>query len=67
MTSVGCVLFLAVLFALPVALIGPALGFPWTIYLAYAIPPVLIFFIVLQTLRFAMRSPRKEITSTSQD
>jgi myo-inositol 2-dehydrogenase/D-chiro-inositol 1-dehydrogenase len=67
MTSFGCVLLLAVLFALPVALIGPALGFPWTIYIAYAIPPVLILFIVSQMLRFAVRSPTKEITSTSQD
>jgi myo-inositol 2-dehydrogenase/D-chiro-inositol 1-dehydrogenase len=41
-------------------LIGPALGIPWTIYLAYAIPPVLIFFILLQLLRFAVRSPRRE-------
>jgi myo-inositol 2-dehydrogenase/D-chiro-inositol 1-dehydrogenase len=30
MTSVGCVLLLLVLVALPVALIGPALGIGWT-------------------------------------
>jgi hypothetical protein len=57
MTSVGCVLLLLVLVALPVALIGPALGFDWTLYIAYAIPPVLILFILLQSLRFAAREP----------
>lgn len=57
MTSVGCVLLLLVLVALPVALIGPALGIGWTLYIAYAIPPVLILFILLQSLRFAAREP----------
>ena len=57
MTSVGCVLLLLVLVALPVALIGPALGIDWTLYIAYAIPPVLILFILLQSLRFAAREP----------
>ena len=57
MTSVGCVLLLLVLVALPVALIGPALGIGWTLYIAYAIPPALIFFILLQSLRFAAREP----------
>jgi predicted dehydrogenase len=60
MTSVGCVILLTILGVLPAALIGPALGVPWTIYLAYAIPPVLIVFILLQFLRFAVRSPRRE-------
>jgi predicted dehydrogenase len=60
MTSIGCVILLTVLVALPVALIGPALGIPWTIYIAYAIPPVLILFILLQMLRFAVRNPMKD-------
>ena len=60
MTSVGCVVFLSILAVLPVALIGPPLGVPETIYLAYVIPPVLILFILLQLLRFAVRSPRGE-------
>jgi predicted dehydrogenase len=60
MTSVGCVLLLTVLVALPAALIGPALGYPWTIYIAYAIPPVLVIFVLLQLLRFAVRTPKKE-------
>lgn len=58
MTSIGCVLLLIVLVALPTALVGPALGIPWTIYIAYAIPPVLILFIMLQLFRFAVRKPR---------
>jgi myo-inositol 2-dehydrogenase/D-chiro-inositol 1-dehydrogenase len=60
MTSIGCVLFLAALVVLPLALIGPPLGFPGTIYLAYAIPPILILFILLQLLRFAVRGPGRE-------
>ena len=55
MTSTGCVLLLGVLLILPVALTGPALGAPWTIYLAYLIPPVLVVFAVLQVLRFGIR------------
>ncbi len=64
MTSVGCVLLLLVLVALPVALIGPALGIGWTLYIAYAIPPILIVFILLQSLRFAAREPaEKDVVS----
>jgi myo-inositol 2-dehydrogenase/D-chiro-inositol 1-dehydrogenase len=59
MTSIGCVLLLCVLIALPIALVGPALGVPGTIYIAYAIPPVLILFVLLQLLRFAVRQPRR--------
>jgi predicted dehydrogenase len=55
MTSTGCVILLAVLVILPVALAGPALGFNWTIYIAYIIPPVLVIFAVLQILRFGIR------------
>ena len=55
MTSTGCVILLAVLLILPLALAGPALGFNWTIYIAYIIPPVLVIFAVLQILRFGIR------------
>jgi myo-inositol 2-dehydrogenase/D-chiro-inositol 1-dehydrogenase len=55
MTSVGCLVLFAVLFVLPVALAGPALGFGWTIYIAYLIPPLLIGFVFLQLLRFGIR------------
>jgi myo-inositol 2-dehydrogenase/D-chiro-inositol 1-dehydrogenase len=55
MTSFGCVLLLIALVALPLALIGPPLGLPGTIYIAYLIPPVLILFIVLQLLGVAAR------------
>jgi myo-inositol 2-dehydrogenase/D-chiro-inositol 1-dehydrogenase len=55
MTSTGCVILLAVLVILPLALAGPALGFNWTIYIAYVIPPVLVVFGVLQILRFGIR------------
>ena len=41
--------------SLPVALAGPALGIGWTIYIAYAIPPLLVAFVALQFLRFAIR------------
>ena len=51
MTSFGCVLLLGALVALPAALIGPALGMAWTLYIAYAIPPALILFVLLQSLR----------------
>lgn len=58
MTSFGCVLLLGILVVLPAALIGPALGMPWTIYLAYLIPPVLVIFIVSQSLRWGIRTPQ---------
>ncbi len=54
MTSTGCVILLGVLFILPLALAGPALGLNWTIYLAYVIPPVLIIFAVVQILRLGI-------------
>jgi myo-inositol 2-dehydrogenase/D-chiro-inositol 1-dehydrogenase len=57
MTSIGCVVLLSILAVLPVALIGPPLGIPETINLAYLIPPVLVLFILLQLLRFVVRSP----------
>jgi len=55
MTSTGCLIFLAALFTLPLALAGPPLGFNWTIFIAYLIPPILVLFVVLQILRFAVR------------
>ncbi|MCA1686265.1 MAG: hypothetical protein LC745_09860, partial [Planctomycetia bacterium] len=58
MTSVGCLVLFGILFALPLALAGPALGVHWTIYIAYAIPPLLVGFVLLQFLRFAIREPR---------
>ena len=55
MTSTGCMILLGTLFILPLALAGPALGFNWTIYLAYLIPPMLVVFAVFQVLRFGIR------------
>ncbi len=55
MTSTGCMLFIVSLLVLPLALAGPPLGLGWTIYIAYAIPPLLVIFVILQTLRFAVR------------
>ncbi len=59
MTSLGCALIVGILVALPIALVGPAFGIDWTLYIAYAIPPVLILFALLQMLRLALRE-RKE-------
>ena len=55
MTSTGCTILLGILFLLPLALAGPALGMNWTIYLAWLIPPVLVVFAVVQVLRFGIR------------
>jgi myo-inositol 2-dehydrogenase/D-chiro-inositol 1-dehydrogenase len=60
MTSLGCVVLLGVLVALPAALVGPAVGFPETIYIAYAIPPALVGFILLQLLRLGLRKPKED-------
>lgn len=57
MTSLGCVLLVVTLMALPLALAGPALGLNGTLLIAYAIPPVLVGFILLQLFRFALRGP----------
>jgi len=56
MTSTGCLILLGALCTLPLALAGPALGLNWTIFIAYLIPPILVIFVVLQILRFAVRS-----------
>jgi len=58
MTSTGCMILLSILVILPIALAGPALGMSWTLYLAYAIPPALVLFILLQAFRFAIRDPK---------
>jgi predicted dehydrogenase len=55
MTSTGCVILMGALVAVLVALSGPPLGFNWTIYIAYLIPPILVIFVMMQTLRFALR------------
>jgi myo-inositol 2-dehydrogenase/D-chiro-inositol 1-dehydrogenase len=55
MTSTGCMILLASLAVLPLALAGPALGFNWTIYIAYLILPVLILFSAVQLLRFGIK------------
>lgn len=55
MTSLGCVLLMAILAVLPLALAGPALGLAGTVYLAYLIPPVLVIFVLLQLFRYAIR------------
>jgi predicted dehydrogenase len=57
MTSTGCMILVGSLFAVLLALSGPPLGFNWTIYIAYAIPPILVIFMVTQVLRFAVRKP----------
>jgi myo-inositol 2-dehydrogenase/D-chiro-inositol 1-dehydrogenase len=48
-------ILLASLAVLPLALAGPALGFNWTIYIAYLILPVLILFSAVQLLRFGIK------------
>ncbi|MGZ3391196.1 MAG: hypothetical protein ACXVCF_16605 [Isosphaeraceae bacterium] len=55
MTSTGCMILMAALLILPLALAGTALGINWTIYLAYLIPPVLVLFVVFQVLRIGIR------------
>ncbi len=55
MTSAGCLLLLMILVLLPLALAGPALGMGWTIYLAWLLPPLLVLFILMQLLRFAIK------------
>jgi myo-inositol 2-dehydrogenase/D-chiro-inositol 1-dehydrogenase len=57
MTSTGCLVFLASLFVLPLAMAGAAIGLKWSLYIPYLIPPVLILFVILQSLRPALRRP----------
>lgn len=56
MTSVGCMMVVAVLFGLPLILAGPALGLHFTLYLGYLIPLAFVAFALLQVLRFAIRN-----------
>ena len=55
MTSTGCLILLALLFVLPLSMAGPSLGLKWTLFIPYLIPPVLILFVMLQTLRLVVR------------
>jgi predicted dehydrogenase len=57
MTSTGCMILVGALFAVMFALAGPPLGYHWTIFIAYLIPPILVIFVILQSLRFAVRRP----------
>jgi myo-inositol 2-dehydrogenase/D-chiro-inositol 1-dehydrogenase len=57
MTSTGCLILIGILFILPLALSGNALGIPGLAYLSYLIPLMLGIFLVLQVLRFAVRNP----------
>jgi myo-inositol 2-dehydrogenase/D-chiro-inositol 1-dehydrogenase len=57
MTSTGCLIFLAMILVLPIAMAGPPLGLKWTLYIPYLIPPALVLFVLLQTLRLAIRRP----------
>ena len=58
MTSTGCLIFLAMLIVLPLAMAGPPLGIPWTLYIPYLILPALVLFMILQALKLAIRRPR---------
>jgi myo-inositol 2-dehydrogenase/D-chiro-inositol 1-dehydrogenase len=62
MTSTGCLVFLASLFVLPLAMVGAAIGLKWALYIPYLIPPALILFVMLQTLSLAIRRPRAAVT-----
>jgi myo-inositol 2-dehydrogenase/D-chiro-inositol 1-dehydrogenase len=55
MTSTGCLLFIGSLLLLPLAMAGPPLGLYWTLLIPYVIPPVLVIFLVMQSLRLATR------------
>jgi myo-inositol 2-dehydrogenase/D-chiro-inositol 1-dehydrogenase len=66
MTSTGCMILIGALVAVLLALSGPPLGYHWTIYIAYLIPPILVIFVVLQTLRFAIRPSDPVATAPSQ-
>ncbi len=59
MTSVGCMILLSILFVLPLAMAGPSLGIPQTIYIAYAIPPILLFFFLIQSLKLAIKPEQR--------
>jgi myo-inositol 2-dehydrogenase/D-chiro-inositol 1-dehydrogenase len=55
MTGIGCAMLLGALGLYCVALAAWAFGYRWSVYLAWAIPPLLFVFLVLQLFRFAIR------------
>ncbi len=57
MTSIGCGLIFVILLVVPLTLVGMAFGLTWMRFVAYAIPPRLVIFILFQFLRFAARAP----------
>jgi predicted dehydrogenase len=63
MTSTGCLILIAMLVLLPLSMAGPPLGFKWTLFFPYLIPPVLVIFVIMQILRMAVRRPN----ATGQD
>jgi myo-inositol 2-dehydrogenase/D-chiro-inositol 1-dehydrogenase len=67
MTSTGCLILLASLVLLPLAMAGPPLGLKWTLYIPYAIPPVLVIFVVMQTLRFGVRRPDASLQNRGRE
>jgi myo-inositol 2-dehydrogenase/D-chiro-inositol 1-dehydrogenase len=67
MTSTGCLIFIASLLALPLAMAGPPLGMRWTLFIPYVIPPILVIFVVMQTLRPGTRSQTRSGRSPVDD
>jgi myo-inositol 2-dehydrogenase/D-chiro-inositol 1-dehydrogenase len=67
MTSTGCLIFLGSILLLPLAMAGPPLGLGWTLFIPYVIPPVLVFFVIMQTLRFAVRPPNRSGESSGPE
>ncbi len=57
MASLGCWLLFLAMIVLPIALVGPVFGFNGTLVLAYAIPPLLVVFLLLQFLKFLTKGP----------
>jgi myo-inositol 2-dehydrogenase/D-chiro-inositol 1-dehydrogenase len=67
MTSTGCLIILGSLLLLPLAMIGPPLGLAWTLFIPYLIPPILVLFVILQTLRLAVRRPDSSPDALQKD
>ena len=66
MTSTGCLVILVSLALLPLSMAGPPLGLPWTLYIPYLILPTLVLFVLLQTLRLAIRRPGTAMPSEAK-
>jgi predicted dehydrogenase len=66
MTSTGCMVFLVALALLPLSMAGPQLGMPWTLYIPNVILPALVLFVLMQTLRLAIRRPRTATTADAE-